>query len=348
MASSPAQGLRPLIALGSVVLGALGAIAAYKQIERLEEASLSIQDKTAPPTRKRSQPTKQRHPFGTQPRGLHWWADTSDSWTGKDELPRALQCSEQDALLWESLPVHSLTDDPFRGQENFVEALVASKKTLTVNLEQIMRDIPRTFPEEDYFQDTDVQDTMRRVLMAISIEYPEVGYVQSMNFIVAFLLLHSKTEDACFALFRLLMSHPKLKLEELYKPGLPLLFKVIDALKHLVEHHAPELFNKLKQVGLDFLMFSQTWIMTLFTYNMDWSALGPVWDLFFERGWEGPLRVCLYLICENANAILQGDFDSISSVLRESVDNAPLNIAERSLTIKFDDVDISIIASVVA
>jgi len=272
----------------------------------------------------------------------------SVDWPGRDELPRALQCSEEDALLWESLPVHSLPDDPFRGQENFVEALVESKKTKTINLDQILRDIPRTFPEVEYFQDPDVQDTMRRVLMALSIEYPEVGYVQSMNFLVGFLLLHSKTEDACFALLRMMMSHPKFKLEELYKPRLPLLFKVIDALKHLVQRHAPQCFNKFQEVGLDFLMFSQTWIMTLFTYSMDWRTLEPVWDLFFERGWEGPLRVCLYLIRDNAATISKGDFDSISTILRESVDNAPFDIAQRSLALPFDDEDMTIIASVVA
>ena len=66
----------------------------------------------------------------------------------------------------------------------------------------------------------------------------------------------------------------------------------------------------------------------------------------FERGWEGPLRIALYMIRENTSAIVQGDFVSVSAVLREACANAPMDIASRSLALTFNEDDQSIIDAV--
>lgn len=321
--------------LGSLALGAMSARAMFGE----EEESRT---KQAARQRKRQQQTFQ----SITPRGLTWWAASND-YPQADDMPRLLQVSDEDGKFWESLPVHAHPSDPFAQHENYVEALVSSKQCNLAHLEQIMRDIPRTFPDEDYFRDTDVQDTMRRVLMAVCVEYPEIGYVQSMNFLAGFLFLHSKTEDACFGLFRRLLSHPRLRMAEMYKPGLPLLFRVLEVLKKLTMRHAKRCFDKFEQLGLEFIMFAQTWFMTLFTYSMDWSTCGPVWDIFFERGWEGPLRVALFMIRENEHKILQGDFDGVGSVLRDACMEAPIDIAQRSLVLHFDETDKALIDSVV-
>jgi len=332
--ASPVTGL-------AMVLGLVGSAVAVASLvlEKSHEAEKKSKQRSSP---------RQPQTFSSiQPRGLHWWHVSKD-FPGADDMPRVLQVSTEDELAWEKLQVHLSPDDPFAHHENFVEALVNSKRCNLTNLEQIMRDIPRTFPDEEYFKDTDVQDTMRRVLMAVCVEYPEIGYVQSMNFLVGFLFLHSKTEDACFALFRRIMSHPRMRMQEMYKPGLPLLFKVLDALRKLTERHAPRCHAKFQELGLEYIMFSQTWFMTLFTYSMDWSKVGPIWDVFFEKGWEGPLRVALYMIRENASTITKadGDFDSVSAVLREACDNAPFDVCARSMLLSFDQQDRDIIASV--
>jgi hypothetical protein len=325
----------------AVVVGLLGSAVALAGLIASEVTREN--SKQRPSQRRRQQQTF----VSIQPRGLHWW-EVSKDYDKADDMPRVLQTSPEDEKFWESLPVHLKPGDAFEHHENYVEALVNSKRCNITNLEQIMRDIPRTFPDEEYFKDTDVQDSMRRVLMAVCVEYPDIGYVQSMNFLAGFLFLHSKTEDACFALFRRLMSHPRMRMEEMYKPGLPLLFKVLNALKKLTERHAPKCDATFEEVGLDYIMFAQTWFMTLFTYSMDWAKVGPIWDVFFERGWEGPIRIALFLIRDNASAITNGDFDTISAVLREACDNAPFDVCARSLALTFDERDREIIASITA
>jgi len=338
MSKGPATALAVVFGLAGSAL-AVASIVANNYLEEQRQSKTKEGVVIAP---------KRKQTFSSiQPRGLHWWSVSAD-FEGANDMPRVLQISHEDEKYWESLPVHSPEGDPFALHENFVEALVHSKRCNASNLEQIMRDIPRTFPDEDYFKDTDVQDTMRRVLMAVCVEYPDIGYVQSMNFLAGFLFLHTKTEDGCFALFRRLMSHPRMRMEEMYKPGLPLLFRALNALSVLTEKYAPRCAEKFKEVGLDYIMFAQTWFMTLFTYSMDWANVGPIWDVFFERGWEGPLRIALFFIRENSSKILSGDFDTISAIFREASVNAPFDVCARSLMLPFDDNDHALIAAITA
>ena len=97
--------------------------------------------------------------------------------------------------------------------------------------------------------------------------------------------------DACFALFRRLMSHPKLRMEDMFKPGLPLLLKTFTALRKLTQRHAQQCYQKFEELGIEYAMFAQTWFMTLFTYSMDWGTCGPVWDVFLNE--VGKVRFAL-------------------------------------------------------
>ena len=67
------------------------------------------------------------------------------------------------------------------------------------NDEQIMRDVSRTFPTTEMYKKKDGlgQQRLRRVLNAYSIHNPQVGYVQGMNFISGYMLMHACEEDVC-------------------------------------------------------------------------------------------------------------------------------------------------------
>ena len=80
-----------------------------------------------------------------EPRGVRWEQLTRD-FDGADAMPTAF--TPDVAKFWESVPTHLKPDDPFAKHEGFVEALVASKRLPVAQLEQIMRDTPRTFPLE--------------------------------------------------------------------------------------------------------------------------------------------------------------------------------------------------------
>lgn len=64
----------------------------------------------------------------------------------------------------------------------------------------IERDLTRTFPTNYHFEKQDGIHAMRRVLLAYSIRNRQVGYCQSMNFLVALLLLHMEEKYAFWVL----------------------------------------------------------------------------------------------------------------------------------------------------
>ena len=71
-------------------------------------------------------------------------------------------------------------------------------------VEQIERDLRRTFPGHALFDTADGLGKLRRVLTAYCWWNPALGYCQSMNFISAFLLLVFDEEEAFWMLIHII------------------------------------------------------------------------------------------------------------------------------------------------
>ena len=98
----------------------------------------------------------------------------------------------------------------------------------------IKRDIPRTFPEHEYFKEKDSigQIGLFNVMKAYSIYDSEVGYCQGSAFVVGLLLLNMPEEDA-FTVFQALMYDYRLR--EMFKPTMAELGLCIYQLECLVQ-----------------------------------------------------------------------------------------------------------------
>mmetsp|Transcript_14340 Transcript_14340/g.45955 ORF Transcript_14340/g.45955 Transcript_14340/m.45955 type:complete len:365 (+) Transcript_14340:1308-2402(+) len=199
---------------------------------------------------------------------------------------------------------------------------------------QIKIDLPRTFPGIEYFEDEGNLADLERVLRAVAVSCPELGYVQGMNFCVAYMLLHCKTEAEAHRLTIELLTNPKYNLRGVYEDGLPTLRKLAGALKVVVEHHDPELAAHLEALGFEEYFFAFQWISTLFAYSMPFDALQHVWDLFFERSWEGFFAVCLVLMEDRRPALLAGSFDTVCMTLKTCVQNPREDFAERAKALR--------------
>ncbi len=86
----------------------------------------------------------------------------------------------------------------------------------------IRRDLNRTFPEQDYFQDGKGigQENLFNVIKAYSLYDPEVGYCQGMQFVVGPLLLNMPDEEAFSTFVRLMKSYD---LRGHFTPNMPAL-----------------------------------------------------------------------------------------------------------------------------
>lgn len=322
------------------VLGSLAVAAVTAAVAVAEQHQQQQKPTTTKPAKKR-QPRKKQSFLSITPRGEYWWQlSNAEEWL---LLPSTLLSHEDSMAKWQSLAAHDNANVSFASAyENVVEALVQSNRIKQEDKLQILRDIPRTFPDEEYFSDRDVQDSMERVLICVCMEYPQVGYVQSMNFLCSYLFLHCKSEDACFALFRVLMQNPEMQMQEMYRPGLPMLFRALQAFEILLDKHCSRAMQHMRKVNMELMMFAQTWFMTLFTYSMDWQVCVPVWDSFFQRGWEAVLRVAVFLVKQYEDEICAADFDEIAELMREACGNATLDLADKADMLKFDSDDLEI------
>ena len=60
----------------------------------------------------------------------------------------------------------------------------------------MVKDLHRTYPNLLYFQDKNIgQKSLLRLLKAISLYFPAVGYTQGMNFLAGLLLLVNGGEE---------------------------------------------------------------------------------------------------------------------------------------------------------
>lgn len=78
-----------------------------------------------------------------------------------------------------------------------------------LTIDEIERDINRTFPTHDFFENGSGihhhgQESLRRILQSYASFDPETGYCQGMGFIAAMFLIYMVEEDAFYALLALL------------------------------------------------------------------------------------------------------------------------------------------------
>lgn len=87
------------------------------------------------------------------------------------------------------------------------------------NEDSITKDIHRTFPKHLYFaRNNSGPLQLHRILKALATKYPDVGYTQGMNQVVAFaIIMSSGNEEEAFWLLNFMANDPKYLLLQLFK-----------------------------------------------------------------------------------------------------------------------------------
>ncbi|KAL6079071.1 Rab-GAP TBC domain-containing protein [Balamuthia mandrillaris] len=182
-------------------------------------------------------------------------------------------------------------------------------------VEQITRDINRTFPRHVLFQDKDGlgQAALFNVLKAYSVYNPAVGYCQGMGFITGLLLMYMEEEEAFWVLVRLCTDY---EMEGLFLPGLPGLDRCTYILERLLQHYLPDIAHHLEKENAVCSMYSTQWFITVFTYNMPFSIVLRMWDVFLFEGYGATFIFALSLIKMFANQLRKKSFESLLRFLK--------------------------------
>lgn len=161
----------------------------------------------------------------------------------------------------------------------------------------IRRDVNRTLPQEEHFKEKNGQgQTMLfRVLHAIAIRLWDIGYCQSLNFIVATLIgVFPDDEPAVFhCALALLLRH---SLVDQYRPSFAKLGVTVWQFDKIVEAFLPKVHDVLQAHGVNAEYYAIQWFLTLFASDLPQPTVRRIWDRFLVAGWQVVVQVALALL----------------------------------------------------
>ena len=185
------------------------------------------------------------------------------------------------------------------------------------NVDEIVRDLPRTFPKVAYFarRNGPGQRALFNVLKAFTSFDAKLGYVQGMGFIAGTLLLHMSEESAFWSLVSMLnaCTHAhEPPMSQLFAEGMPLLRRRCFELDRLLAIAAPRLKSHFASEGLHPTMFASHWYTTIHSCGASPEAAARVWDVALA---EGPgttsHRVAIAMLLADADELLLLPFDAL-------------------------------------
>lgn len=200
---------------------------------------------------------------------------------------------ERRAEAWNQLLLGGITLRA-RTPQDCYEALV---ETASPYDNAIRRDVGRTLPQEDLFREKGGpgQSSLFRVLRALAIRLWDIGYCQSLNFIVATLIgVFPNDEASVFhCAVALLLRHA---LVDLYRPKFPKLGVVIWQFDRIVEGFLPKVHAQLQRHGVNAEYYAIQWFLTLFAGELSQDVVRRIWDRFLVAGWRVVVQVSLALL----------------------------------------------------
>ncbi|KAF6784295.1 tbc domain protein [Colletotrichum sojae] len=147
---------------------------------------------------------------------------------------------------------------------------------------QIDLDVPRTISRHVMFRKRyrGGQRLLFRVLHALSLYFPNTGYVQGMASLAATLLCYFD-EEKCFVM--LVRMWQLRGLEKLYSPGFDGLMAALNDLQ-TTWLDGKDVAKKLTDLCIDPTAYGTRWYLTLFNLSIPFAAQLRVWDVFLLLG----------------------------------------------------------------
>lgn len=195
-------------------------------------------------------------------------------------------------------------------------------------VDQIRRDLPRTFNENVKIKSDIGQDMLRRVLGAYSERNEVLGYCQSMNFIAAILLL-VMGEERAFWVFCAIIED--ILPEDYYTKSLTgsrVDCKVFDS---CISWKLPEVYAHLRDTNAVLEPVTCSWFMCAFGSILPHRIVFRIWDCMLWEGNIAIIRAGIALVRLKAERICScEDFMSIYMELKDISGNAAVIIPHSS------------------
>jgi len=182
--------------------------------------------------------------------------------------------------------------------------------------EQIKKDLSRTYPQYEVFQNKDVQIKMYNILKSVAAYRPTLGYLQGMGYIAALLITMMPEEDAFWFMVCMIENFG---MEDYWGGSLPGLPKSFFILEKLLESSLPKLSQHLRDMDIQTSAYATPWLITMFLCNHSMPFAMRLWDIILFEGFDYVYNVSLALFTLHETEILKMSFDQVLLFLQFSM-----------------------------
>lgn len=147
--------------------------------------------------------------------------------------------------------------------------------------DMIKIDLPRTFPNNIYFQG--LQNRLYNVLIAYSNSNRRIGYCQGFNYIAGLIMIVTKDEEATFWLLRHLVEYVA---PDYHTKTMTGLVTDIGVLCELVRAEVPEVYAHVKRLNLSWAVIVTKWFICLYAEVLPAETVLRIWDCVFAEGYK--------------------------------------------------------------
>jgi hypothetical protein len=196
-------------------------------------------------------------------------------------------------------------------------------------LRQINLDLNRTFPEHPFFSDDQYgqigQEKLKRALRAYAMYNKDVGYTQSINFLMGFfLMVNGGNDEEAFWLFVAItkknqnfgmVGNFEGGLEGFYSDTFPLYHQFVYQFDRLFEKKLPKLKLHFDEIGYPAPVWLQKWFMTLFLYSFPMKLCIRLWDNLLVEGLTLIFKFPLAIMEILEKTLLKSNFEEVNDIL---------------------------------
>ena len=199
--------------------------------------------------------------------------------------------------------------------------------------EKIEKDLKRTMAG---LEESDIC-ALRNVLRAFCARNPDTGYVQSLNFLACFILLHVATEERAFWVFAALVENI---LPQYYRSAA--VETAIDQrliMRCIKNHHPQHLLAYFESAPLakdNLNSITFPWLMCCFINVLPYHVVAKVLDMVFLEGSHAILRMALAMIRSKEGQLSSPDSRGDDMAIFEALKSGPSS----SQSFKLNDNDI--------
>ena len=220
-------------------------------------------------------------------------------------------------IAWKTLTWAALLKEENSNIDYFNLLKIKAEKK---DINDIFKDINRTFPKHEYFEEIYGigQKTLFNVLKNLSLINRDTGYVQGMGYIAAILLMYMNEEDAFWTMISILS---KYGLKKCYLPAMPGLFELFYVLISLIRDKLPKTFYYIQENNITPSMFATQWFMTIYTVGFKFESTVRVFDDYLTEGPKVLFRIALFILKQNEHKYINEgiNLDNFNSIIQSLI-----------------------------